>query len=243
MRWLALVLVACGGTQPVHESVEREPDWAVAYQQRAKQGCTCADSLCLDAARGELAKLEAEHGGIDDAPPDVQVAHGAFDACWRKGTHDPARDAEASAGEICGCTTGDCVQKWKLDTMHMFDKYGVPDGDTLVQVTPAAGSAWQRAVACKATVTIAGSAALAMMTGWADAVCACKDLDCAQHAAAARGSASWLDIDYGEVTETQLGAELQRYCGCYGNALGKELTKALPVPASMLSVSMQMDCR
>jgi hypothetical protein len=243
MRWLALMLVACGGAQPVHETFERDPDWAAAYEQRAKQGCTCADAACLDATRGELAKIEADHGGIDDAPPGVQAAHGDFDKCWRKGTHDPARDADASATEICGCTTSECVQQWKLDAMHVLDKYGVPDGDALARMAPAAGSAWQRAVSCKASVTIAGSAALAMASSWADAVCACKDLDCAQRAASARGSASWLDIDYGDVTEAQLGAELQRYCGCYGNALGKELTNALPVPASMVSVSMSMKCR
>ena len=231
--WLAVVLVACGGA-PIHESVEQNPDWVIAYRDRVDRGCACKDATCLDTAHAELAQLEADHGGLDEAPPDVQTAHGGFDRCWRAGTRDPARDAAASADEICACTTSECVRTWKLDAMHLFDKYGIADGDGL-------GSAWQRATACKANVTLAGSAALALVTSAADAMCACKDLDCVQDAQSTSGSAMgrYLDIESGDISAGELAAQSQRFCGCLGNAIAGSLAGALP----LTSVSVSLNCK
>jgi hypothetical protein len=237
--WLAVVLVACGGA-PIHESVEQNPDWVIAYRDHANRGCACKDAACLDAARAELAQIEADHGGIDEAPPDVQTAHGDFDRCWRAGTRDPARDAAASADEICGCTTSKCVNEWKLDAMHMFDKYNVASGDGLAQLSPAAGSAWQRAAACKASVTISGGDAVTAMKSVADLACACKDLDCVQRTlqrSTGSGSGDYLVIETDDADDAQIRVEQRRMCDCLVNAFGQQLAQALPNASLSMSAS------
>jgi hypothetical protein len=76
------------------------------------------------------------------------------------------------------------------------------------------------------------------VTSAADLVCACKDLECVQSAS---GSAMgrYLDVDSGDVSQTELDAQSRRFCSCVGAAIGATLGEALPV--SSVSVSLRCD--
>ena len=238
VRWWFIALVACGGARS-HDTVERDPEWAGAYTERAQAGCACKDAGCLDRVHAELQEVETAHGGVDEAPPAVQAAHGAFDTCWRAGTKDLARDLEAAATEVCACATTACVGAWKLGLVKLDGKYGA---DLRAANGAREAAALARMTQCHDAVTIAGAQLLAVVTKSADAMCACDKLECAQGVMAQRGDAlgKYLDIDADAAASDQMEGQQKRYCDCLGKAIGNELANALPVPAK---VDMSIKCR
>lgn len=172
--WIAalIALCACGPK----EHMEPEPPWVHDYQRIAREGCECQDPDCLNAAHAAAVKMETEHGGIDDAPPSVQTAHGELDTCWREGTADIGRDLAVAADAACKCTDTTCIEGYRLQVVQIEDKYGV---DTHGKgLDPAARPEVERADACLAAVTISASDYLESLTAATDALCKCEDEDC-----------------------------------------------------------------
>jgi hypothetical protein len=232
MRLLAAVaacMVACGSRQPKNDRVDPDPAWAHAYEQRAADGCACKDATCMTNVRAELANLEAEHGGMDDAPPGVQKAHGEFDKCWRDATKDPARDLAALADQVCACEDRACLQQARIDEMHLAGKYEVDDISDVAAMSAAAGDAYRRANKCIADVTIAADAFIAIVEKSATDLCDCKNLGCAQTVIKARIDAlsKYLAIADEQSIQDRLDAAQPKFCKCFGELVTKEMANTL----------------
>ena len=235
-RLALLLVVACGSRQPkVVEHVEDDPAWAAAYEKRAAAGCECRDAACLDKAHADLGKLEVDHGGMDDAPPGVQKAHGDFDKCWRDGTKDPARDMTAIADAVCACTDNACLKQFEMDEMHIAGKYETVDVTDVAALAPGATTALARARKCVEDVTIAGDAFLAIEAKLVDAMCGCDNLGCAQSAMkeANDGYGKFLRVDGLADIQPKLDGLQSKYCQCLGDLLNKEMAGSLMNPFPM----------
>ncbi|MGE5184085.1 MAG: hypothetical protein ACM31C_18570 [Acidobacteriota bacterium] len=243
--WVALV-VACGGKQTPPPASDfppmPEPAWAQQYEQRAADGCKCRDATCLDKVHRELARLEADHGGMDDAPPGVQQAHGSFDQCWRDGTKDPARDLELLAKTACDCTDSACLDRWKLAAMHLTDKYEVVDLDELAKSSAPGAASLAKARKCIADVTIDGTALVAIVEKATDDMCKCGNVGCAQGVMKARSDAlgKYLQVDGLDAVQPKLDALQPKYCECLGDLVAREVAETLNPfpPATKIDVTM-----
>jgi hypothetical protein len=245
MRAAFLLLVACGSRQPkLVEHVESDPAWAASYEQRAAAGCDCRDAPCLDKVRGELGKLEADHGGMDDAPPGVQKAHGEFDKCWRDGTKDPARDMGVVADAVCACTEAACLRQFEMDEMHLAGKYEVSDITDVAAMAPGAKASLARANQCVDAVTIAGGKFLDIETTLTDTVCQCDNLGCAQTAMKESSDAfgKFLRVDGLDDVQGKLDQLQPKYCKCLGELLYKEMSGSLMNPFPM-KIEATISCK
>jgi hypothetical protein len=244
MFWLWAVC-ACGSS-PKRDVVPdmTEPAWVDEYATRAEAGCACEDAACLDKVHGELAAMVTKHGGFDDAPQGVHVAHGKFDKCWREGTRDVSRDFENLAQMICSCTTSECLRLATIEQNVLLGKYR----ETLaadLQTNSRLGVALLHAGQCIAKVTMPAADAIELFTRSSDAMCSCTDLACAGLVMKQRDAAlaRWVDID-GAVDRDQLGAQQSRFCDCWEKAAIAEVTGKSPVPAlTVTSVSVDFKCR
>jgi hypothetical protein len=246
MKWLALLLAAaCGSRQPkMVEHVEDDPAWAASYEKRAAAGCECRDSACLEKVHAELAKVEADHGGMDEAPPGVQKAHGDLDKCWRDGTKDAARDMNAIADAVCGCADGACLRQFEMDEMHIAGKYEQVDVTDVAAMAPGATAALARARKCVEDVTIAGDAFLAIEVKLSDTVCGCDNLGCAQSAMkeASDGYGKFLRVSGLDDIQPKLDALQPKYCQCLGDLINKEMAGSLMNPFPM-KIEATITCR
>jgi hypothetical protein len=176
MRCLvALVAIAACGPR---ERMEPEPPWVTDYQAIAREACECQDPECLDDAHARAMQMEAEHGGIDEAPPSVQTAHGELDKCWREGTHDLARDLRGAADAVCRCRDDACIDAYRLTLVQIEDKYTVDTRSS--QIEAAARAEVDRADQCIADVTIDGEEYLTALKDYTDELCKCDDEVCAK---------------------------------------------------------------
>ena len=222
-----------------------DPAWAKDYEQRAAAGCRCKDGACLEQTHVELAKIEGEHGGMDDAPPGVQAAHGDFDKCWRDGTKDPARDLEQLATTACDCADSACLARWKLDAMRLADKYEVVDLEELAKASAPATASYARAKKCVADVTIAGSALVAIVEKATDDMCKCDNVGCAQTVMKERSDAlsKYLEVDGLDAVQPRLDALQPKYCQCLGDLVAKEVAETLnPFPPAT-KIDVTMNCK
>jgi hypothetical protein len=247
VRGLALVVViACGSKQPkIVEHVESDPEWATTYERRAHDGCACKDADCLERVHAELAKVEVDHGGMDDAPPGVQQAHGELDQCWRDGTKDPARDLDYSATQVCGCADTGCLTKWRTDAMHLADKYAATDLDEVAKAAPSGPASVARARKCIADVTISGADFMVIVDKSTDEMCKCQNMGCAQASMKGRvdALAKYLEIDGVDAIQVRLDELQIKYCKCLGEIAGRELAENIsPFPAAT-KIDVTMNCR
>jgi hypothetical protein len=219
--WIAalIALCACGPK----EHMEPEPPWVTDYQRIAREGCECQDPDCLDAAHAAAVKMETEHGGIDEAPPSVQTAHGELDQCWREGTADIGRDLADAADAVCRCTDDACIEHYRVQVVQIEDKYGT---DTHGGGLDAGAKAEvDRADACLAAVTIDATEYLTAMTAATTALCKCEDPECVV-TELSRDPRSFGDRFYlaeAASIETPLADLSAKYCECYKIAKTKVL--------------------
>jgi len=243
--WL-VVISACGGGNKPREVVPemKDPAWAADYEARATTGCECADAACLDKTHGELLAIETEHGGMDDAPASVHVAHGKFDKCWRDGTKDIERDFEAAAQKICTCTTSDCLRTARIEMATLSDGKYRENLDAELAAHPKATTAAMRAATCIRKVTMPAADAVAAMEHRADSMCGCKDVACAASVEKQpTGMENYLEVD-ASVDVTKVEAARARYCGCWENAIKEEIKAMTPVPGlTSVRINLDMRCR
>jgi hypothetical protein len=234
--WWLVALIACGGHKPkVVDHVEDDPAWASTYQERAAAGCECKDAACLERTHTDLGKVEAEHGGMDEAPPAVQKAHGDFDKCWRDGTKDPARDMNVIADAVCACTDAACLKQFEMDQMHIAGKYEVSDVVDVAAMVPGAKEGLARANKCVEGVTIAGAKFLEIEDKATDAMCQCDNLGCAQSVMkdASDAFGKFLRVDgLGEI-QPKLDQLETKYCKCLGEMITREMSGSLMNPFPM----------
>lgn len=219
--WIAalIALCACGPK----ERMEPEPPWVADYQRIAREGCECQDPECLDAAHSAAVKMETEHGGIDDAPPSVQTAHGELDQCWRDGTADIARDLADAADAACRCTEPACIEHYRVEVVQIEDKYGTDIHGAGLDA--GAKAEVDRADACLAAVTITADDYLEAMTAAANALCKCEDPECVK-AELVRDPRAFGDRFYVadlSSIESTLNDVKFKYCDCYKIAKTKVL--------------------
>jgi hypothetical protein len=213
-------LAACGGRQ-VAEPSEEEPPWVKDYERIAREACACPDDEdCLNDAHARAVAMEDAHGGIDDAPPSVQIAHGELDKCWREGTYDLARDVTSAVDAVCACSESACIDLYRLDVIHISQKYKV-DLSSPDALDPASRESVARASACIAKVSIPAEEYLSAYQGRADAVCKCETRHCAETSPR---------IDFGERFYVDLAAvkaeadvAAEKYCDCMFGFVAKEL--------------------
>ena len=245
MKYWLLVLAACGSRQPkMVEHVESDPAWVSAYQQRAAAGCDCKDAPCLDKAHVELAKMEADHGGMDEAPPGMQKAHGEFDKCWRDGTKDPARDMGIVADAVCACADAPCLKQFEMDEMHIAGKYEVGDVTDVAALAPGAKDALARGQKCVADVTMEGDKFLAIEDALAEKVCECENLGCAQSAMkdSSEAAGKFLRVDGLDAIQGKLDQLQVKYCKCLADLLNHEMSGSLMNPFPM-KIEATITCR
>jgi len=122
-------------------SSAQQPPWWQDARTLADQGCTCGDEPCLTRTRAALVALEDQHGGMDEAPPEVHEAHARFDACYRNGTFDLVRDLEHAKNALCGCGDAGCAKLALAEVTHARDKYKgvVPDPQAVEPVAKLTG--------------------------------------------------------------------------------------------------------
>ena len=187
--------------------------------------------------------MVAQHGGMDEAPPSVHVAHGKLDKCWRAGTKDLARDYEDVANRVCACTTSDCLRltRLELDTLAETKYRGLTLDD--FAANPKATEAVLRVKICVAKLTMPAGPALELFTSTTDAMCACQDFACTQAVTKQREAAlsKYVDID-GDVDRDKLTMLNVRWCGCLEKAMTAELKAQSPAP-NLTSVSVSTNCR
>lgn len=244
MFWI-LALAACGSRQPkVTEHVESDPAWARAYQQRAAAGCECKDAACLERARGELGKIEAEHGGMDEAPPGVQKAHGDFDRCWRDGTKDPARDVAEIADAVCACSEVACLRQFEVDKLHVVGKYEVADISDVASQSAGAQQALARAQKCVDDVTLPGPSFLEIVAKAQDTVCQCDNLGCAQTAMKVRADAlsKYLQVGGLDAVQAKIDPLQVKFCQCLGELVTKEMSGSIMNPFPV-KIDASIECK
>ena len=243
MFWLWAVC-ACGSA-PKREVIPdmTAPAWVDDYATRAEAGCACEDAACLDKAHVELATMVTDHGGFDDAPEGVHVAHGKFDKCWRDGTKDIGRDFTQLAQSICSCTTSDCLRLAQIEQSTMVNGKYRDNLDAELAASPVATGAVARAQACIAKVTMPAAAAIEVFTSSTDAMCACTDMACVGAVMKQREAAmsKWIDID-ASVDRDLVATLAARWCDCMEKALITEVKGKSPAP-SLTSVSVDVNCR
>jgi hypothetical protein len=240
MRCLVLLvaIAACGP----RERMEPEPPWVADYQAIAREGCECQDPECLDAAYARAMKMEADHGGIDEAPPSVQTAHGELDKCWREGTRDLARDLRGVADAVCRCRDNACIQDYRLRLVQIEDKYGVDTKSS--QLEPAAAAQVARADQCIADVTIPGDDYITELRGYTAALCACDDEECAK-TEIVRAPPSFGDrFHVADVAAIQSDFDSisKGYCDCFQIVRDKVLKDVPDVDKLQTKVSLLMHC-
>ncbi len=243
MFWLCAVW-ACGSS-PKREVVPdmTEPAWADEYAKRAEAGCGCADATCLEAAHTELAAIMTKHGGFDDAPQGVHVAHGKFDTCWRDGTRDIGRDFERLAQTICSCTKSECLRLAQIEQASLVNGKYRDNLDAELAASPVATAAVVRANACLAKVMMPAALAVEVFTTSTHAMCACKDMACAASVMKQREAAlsKWIDMDP-SVDRTSIANLASRWCDCMERVAVAEIKGMSPVP-TFTSVSVDLNCR
>ncbi len=239
-----IAIAACGGSskKPAPDPAPADPAWAADYQHRAAAGCECTDPACLEAAHAELAALETQHGGMDEAPPSVHAAHGTFDRCWREGTRDITRDFEHAAQAICTCATAECLRLAKIELAGLVDGKYRENLDQQFLANPDALVAANRAGDCIHKATMPAAEALAVLERTTDAMCACTDFGCAQAAMQdrAKSTQSYLDIDPA-LDATQVSDLGARWCKCLEKVAANEIKNLSPMP-SLTSVDISMKC-
>lgn len=217
----ALFAVACGGPQKPPEPSEAEPPWVKDYQRVAREGCACGDDEdCLDAAHAQAVELEAAHGGIDDAPPSVQVAHGELDRCWREGTLDLGRDLGDAVDQVCQCREPECINLYRIQLVKLQEKYkidlGSPD-----ELDPATRETTARASVCIAKVSVPADEYLQAFQRRADTVCRCDTRHCVETSARVDfGDRFYVADEQSVATDVELARD--RYCSCMGGIVAKE---------------------
>lgn len=126
---IALLAVSCGpstlATNPPLAEKSDEP-WVARHRELVTDACACGDSACLEELKARIDALVAEHGGLDNSPAEVHVAHGELEQCYQAGTRDPVRDLEVVVRKLCGCATEACVKQAMIARLEYSDKYGSP---------------------------------------------------------------------------------------------------------------------
>jgi hypothetical protein len=242
--WLAAVAACGGGTkkQPEPISPMENPAWAIDYERQADEGCKCAEAECLEKAHTALSAIEVEHGGMDEVPPSVHVAHGKFDKCWREGTRDIGRDFEQAAQNVCTCTTSECLRLGKIEIAGLTDGKYRENLDAQLAASPNAVAASKRAVDCITKATMPAGEALAMFDRITTSMCACKDFNCVSAVYGQRSTAmgSYLEIDE-TIDATKVAEFKTKFCGCLEKAATDSIKNLSPVP-SATSVDLSMKC-
>jgi len=242
----AVLAATCGGKDKPPVLSEAEPAWVDDYKRIADAGCDCIDEDCLRDAHAKAEAMERAHGGLDDAPPSVQEAHGALDRCWRDGTDDLPRDLGDAVDAVCKCTDNECINSYRIAQLHIQDKYRVnlasPD-----DLDPASRETVARASVCINKVTVHAEEYLAGHQRRADAICRCDTRHCAEVSDR---------LDFGgrfyvpELQTIQVDVEIasDRYCQCLGGIIAKELKaespdgKAPPPPTVDISLDPLIKC-
>ena len=238
-----MTLLGCGGKQ-VAEPSEPEPPWAADYQRVAREGCACGDPACLDAAHARLAKMEADHGGLDDAPPSVQTAHGEFEQCWRGGTQDMARDLADASDAVCKCTDTKCVNTHRIELIHIGDRYKVnlDDPSTL---DARARAAFDRGQKCLAAVTVPGDEYLDILARTTKQFCDCGALDCIRAVFRDRAKLFGERFVIGDLDAVRPQAERfkQQYCRCLSDAVNKGIEAKTIKPDVAAKIDVAFNCQ
>ncbi len=127
---IGMVALACAfGCRPKSLASEAPPavksdePWVAEYLGLVEFGCECESSDCVETTKSKLDARLAEQGGLDEVPAEVHEGHGKFEKCYRDGTHDPMRDHQRVADDMCGCTTEGCVKDAMIRRVHLDDKY------------------------------------------------------------------------------------------------------------------------
>ena len=195
-------------------SSAQQPPWWQDARTLADQGCTCGDEPCLTRTRAALVALEDQHGGMDEAPPEVHEAHARFDACYRNGTFDLVRDLEHAKNALCGCGDAGCAKLALAEVTHARDKYKgvVPDPQAVEPVAKLTAAL----DACLAEKVVDGPAWADELSSIAKQVCACKDQDCVNGAtgrvlARLRGV---LIVQNDAGSEQRINDAYERMCKC-----------------------------
>jgi hypothetical protein len=243
MRWTALLLasLACTACGP-RERMEPEPPWVADYQAIAREGCECPDPECLDDAHARAMQMEAEHGGIDEAPPSVQTAHGELDKCWREGTHDLARDLRGATETLCRCRDNACIEAYKLQLVQIEDKYSVDTRSP--QLEGAARTEVDRANQCIADVTIPSEDFLAALGSYTEELCKCEDEQCAKTQIARSPPAFGDRFHIADIRaiQAQFDEVSAAYCECFRIVRDKVLKDMPDHDKLQTKVSMMMHC-
>jgi hypothetical protein len=217
----AVAVIACSGAQKPPEPSEAEPPWVKDYQRIAEEGCACGgDEDCLNEAHAAASAMEAEHGGIDDAPPSVQVAHGELDKCWREGTLDLGRDLGDAADAVCKCADSECVNLYKISVMRLQEKYRV-DLAAPAGLEPGPREAAARADACIAKVSIPVEELVQAYQRRAATMCRCETLHCAETSEKLDFGARFYVANM-DRAQTDVEMASDRYCSCLSEILAKD---------------------
>lgn len=123
----SLLALSCGpktlATNPPPAEASNAP-WVKEHRELVRAGCDCDSSSCLEELKTRIDALEAKHGGLDESPAEVHIAHGEFARCYQDGTRDPVRDLKTIARRLCGCATEACVKQSMIARLQFEDKYG-----------------------------------------------------------------------------------------------------------------------
>jgi hypothetical protein len=171
---IACLLVSCGPKSLETNPPLAEPSdapWVAEHRELVDAGCACETSDCFEEARAKIDALVAEHGGLDESPADVHVAHGEFAQCYQGGTSDPVRDLGAVAHRMCGCATEGCVKQSMIARLKFEDKYGaVGDNKELAELD----AQYSR---CKDERIVSGNALAGHFESVMSVVCSCAASD------------------------------------------------------------------
>jgi len=239
---LFAVGLACGGSKP---RIEPEPAWVAEYARIAQDGCACQfDPECLDAAHVAAVKMEQDHGGIDEMPPSVQVAHGELERCWREGTRDLGRDLKVAAEQVCRCADVACIDAYRRELVQLESKYGV---NTREPQRLGAGPREEldRAAACIAGFTSPAEEYLEAMRGVAKTLCTCDSLECWQKAVDAPAPTFGDRFYVAELAaiDGELGVVAAKYCDCFDDVADSGAKDKVTLPRSPTSMPIRMGCR
>jgi hypothetical protein len=236
----ALVALGCGPGKGT-ERIDPDPPWVADYQRIAREGCECIDPECLDLAHTAAEAMVAKHGGLDEVPPSVHVAHGELDACWRDGTEDLGRDLTDAADAVCTCTKTACIDAYRLQVLHLGDKYRVDLTGAAATLPDAARAPMTRANACVEAVTISADEFLAAMKTRTAAVCKCEALDCVRSTPLASFGDRFYMPDRPSI-EAELKDTTEEFCACISQIIAKAIRDKVIPEAAGVSMSVRLQC-